>query len=535
MPEHVRQTTIIMTNKPSSTTSGWSFNFRSTNLDFYSDSDSDADSVDIDETRLINDLDLSSREETVLYKPNPFSIAKINAASRIHGVGTGVTFRQQPTKEKTSLKLKAPQQNLEGNIIDGFKKQAERSQGQSLSVGALKPGLVTSKRAANELEGGTPAKKTINCSLPAKTAISTKQSKSVASRALFVKSKTAIRPGARVNSSTTTIAQMSPAINLESRRSRGPSPSVALSHERHHDMKLAGDATPCTAFASPSHPTTSIPPNPRHEQTHIPTHTSTPDHQFVLPVTIPQSQDSQTSNPTLNLQQSEFQLQPSNPFSSSLQSAHDEQHFQGNGQLSANNPISRSLDYPNLAPHPPSVFGPTSRSSSSMFSTAQDIPRSHDALVLTQVPPSTAGPDKHKPKFRPQNSGPFSSPVLPPTNRFLPSTRFQDNVHANAPVFRRIPIPVPMPFSSPIRPSDSYTNTPSAGALPGSRVFTDTPVFPPTLNFVPSRVGFSQNGPSPQPQPQPRLRSRLGTPFKYGSQQRPQDQILEHISPTNGS
>ncbi|KAJ7161384.1 hypothetical protein C8R43DRAFT_1233633, partial [Mycena crocata] len=65
----------------------WTFNLRSTKTNPDSDSDSDsnddapANSIS-EESRLLNDFCLSNREEAVVYKPNPFSIAKINAASR---------------------------------------------------------------------------------------------------------------------------------------------------------------------------------------------------------------------------------------------------------------------------------------------------------------------------------------------------------------------------------------------------------------------------------------------------------------------
>ena len=62
----------------------WAFDFR-TPLCHINDSD-DSDDPDeptiSNEAKLRKDLDLSTREETVVYKPNPFSIAKANAAYR---------------------------------------------------------------------------------------------------------------------------------------------------------------------------------------------------------------------------------------------------------------------------------------------------------------------------------------------------------------------------------------------------------------------------------------------------------------------
>lgn len=119
--------------------SEWSFSCRSMPYGAYSDSDSDSDGesgveTKSSEARLLEDLDLSSREETVQYKPNPFSIAKINAASR------PVARNALPTKpslgdkssmvslhsHRPSLKTTSAVSKPNGSIIDGFKKQAQR-------------------------------------------------------------------------------------------------------------------------------------------------------------------------------------------------------------------------------------------------------------------------------------------------------------------------------------------------------------------------------------------------------------------------
>ncbi|KAJ7110020.1 hypothetical protein C8R44DRAFT_743345 [Mycena epipterygia] len=93
----------------------WTFNLRSnqTNQDSDSDSDSPDDTPTTNsETQLLNDLDLSTREETVVYKPNPFSIAKINAASRPTRAPTPIIDRR-PAKKPAPKK---PQ----GRIVDSF-------------------------------------------------------------------------------------------------------------------------------------------------------------------------------------------------------------------------------------------------------------------------------------------------------------------------------------------------------------------------------------------------------------------------------
>ncbi|KAF8228999.1 hypothetical protein L208DRAFT_1379118 [Tricholoma matsutake] len=487
------------TKKPSSTTSDWSFNFRSTNFNFYSDSDSDADSVNLDETRLLNDLDLSSREETVLYKPNPFSIAKINAASRIHGAGTGVVSRREPVKEKLSLKAKASQSNSKGNIIDGFKKQAERSQGQSQSINALRPGSVTSRCcAADEIvEGGAHAKsltKAINCPSPVKTTISTKQRKSVPFRTLFPMSKTAIRPS-RVQLST---ARVSDAIDIGSRPPVGSSPALASVHEKlHHAVKFANAAAPCIPVCD-----SQSKPRSRQEQTHIPT----------------QSQAASTPAP---------QILPHNDGHS--------HSFQDNDHRPEDDLVSSPVNAPNhetrqnLRLRALPTAAPTSPPSShaSMPKAALHTATGHDNQNnFPQAPQSALRLNNHNSRFRPQCGGPFSSPILPP---FM-----QDNDNANARAVPRTLMPVPMPFSSPLKPSDPYIHTQSsasAGATPGSRAFASTCVLPScAFDFASSfRAGLSRSGPGlqPQSQPSPQLQSKIGHFVKHDSQHKhsPQRQI----------
>ncbi|KAJ4488059.1 hypothetical protein J3R30DRAFT_889300 [Lentinula aciculospora] len=109
----------------------WSFNLRNHNFDSDSDdSDTDLENTSSttaptsDETKLVNDFDLSSREETVIYKPNPFSIAKINAASRAQK-SAAFTSNSQP-KPKTPLISKFGPANA--TIIDCFKNQSQKPQ-----------------------------------------------------------------------------------------------------------------------------------------------------------------------------------------------------------------------------------------------------------------------------------------------------------------------------------------------------------------------------------------------------------------------
>lgn len=124
----------------SSNSSDWAFNLRSRGVHYDSD-DSDSETEDkilitnkttnlSEDAQLLKDLDISSRQETVEYKANPWNIAKINAASRPKPQPPTATIKhaKQPFKKKP-----------EGRIVDSFKRQAERPQPASL-VTALKPG-----------------------------------------------------------------------------------------------------------------------------------------------------------------------------------------------------------------------------------------------------------------------------------------------------------------------------------------------------------------------------------------------------------
>ncbi|KAJ7446458.1 hypothetical protein B0H11DRAFT_1930125 [Mycena galericulata] len=91
----------------------WSFNLRSTKTndsDSDSASDDDATNTIVEETP--SDLDISSREESVVYKPNPFSIAKINAATRATRASAPVVDRRPKP---------APRKQPTGRIVDCFK------------------------------------------------------------------------------------------------------------------------------------------------------------------------------------------------------------------------------------------------------------------------------------------------------------------------------------------------------------------------------------------------------------------------------
>ncbi|KZT20861.1 hypothetical protein NEOLEDRAFT_816718 [Neolentinus lepideus HHB14362 ss-1] len=81
-----------------------------------SDDDGPESLAQTEDARLLQEMDLTAREDTAQYKANPWSIAKINAASRSAREGSMASTLSVPTKE-----------GLKGRIVDGFKMQAERA------------------------------------------------------------------------------------------------------------------------------------------------------------------------------------------------------------------------------------------------------------------------------------------------------------------------------------------------------------------------------------------------------------------------
>jgi hypothetical protein len=127
--------------------SSWAYSLRS--YDFQSESDYSDDGEDNNSTkpisedaRLMNDLDLSSRpEEKVNYKPNPWNIAKINAACRSNQAASA----QLSSRKRASDSHVVSPKRRPSAILDAFKKQASRQPSQPGST-VLKPtGLVQAR------------------------------------------------------------------------------------------------------------------------------------------------------------------------------------------------------------------------------------------------------------------------------------------------------------------------------------------------------------------------------------------------------
>ncbi|KAI4525937.1 hypothetical protein K525DRAFT_260403 [Schizophyllum commune Loenen D] len=114
--------------------SDWGFNFRN---GYACDSDSsDDDAAPKTETDLIRDFDLGSRDEGgVKYKPNPFSIAKINAAARGEPTakqGGGKSGKAQGRGKSQAKKAGG------GTIEHAFKTQAARPRNKAVKEPAAK-------------------------------------------------------------------------------------------------------------------------------------------------------------------------------------------------------------------------------------------------------------------------------------------------------------------------------------------------------------------------------------------------------------
>lgn len=130
-----RSATTMPGNCPKkSQDSDWTFNFR-TSSRFFDDSDSDSAPNDEDtlastpsaKDRLLDGIDLSTREETVVYKPNPFSIAKINAANRAQNEKHRAQAQARPNisgSPRRRSKLVAKPTQI--TVLHGFKIQAQK-------------------------------------------------------------------------------------------------------------------------------------------------------------------------------------------------------------------------------------------------------------------------------------------------------------------------------------------------------------------------------------------------------------------------
>jgi len=123
----------------------WAFDFRT---NFIGLDSSDSESEDVmqlaSDKRLMNELDLSTRDEQVSYKPNPFSIAKINAAHRVRRGDSNILNRRAPGRLS-----KATKDTSQTTIMDGFKVQASKA--SRIAVGTAQAELSPSDRESKPI------------------------------------------------------------------------------------------------------------------------------------------------------------------------------------------------------------------------------------------------------------------------------------------------------------------------------------------------------------------------------------------------
>jgi len=104
----------------------WSFNLR-TGSDSYAEqagTDEEPPQDLSDDAKYLLDFDLSSREDTAVYRPNPWSIARVNAASR-PPIAASIISRD-------NLVAKQEKKRPRGGIVDALAKQAGKSSGNGL-------------------------------------------------------------------------------------------------------------------------------------------------------------------------------------------------------------------------------------------------------------------------------------------------------------------------------------------------------------------------------------------------------------------
>ena len=141
----------------------WSFNFRTNPSYDHSDSDND-ENLEPRKADDLNGIDLSAREETVSYKPNPFSIAKINAAYRANARPSGTEARSQ------AKHLGPPKAGLvkqQTTILDGFARQSSKTvqSNPDCALGSSKSNDTDNKRLAS-ISAPCPTDCTLEASRP---------------------------------------------------------------------------------------------------------------------------------------------------------------------------------------------------------------------------------------------------------------------------------------------------------------------------------------------------------------------------------
>lgn len=124
------------------TTNGWTYNFRSYDCTLESDDeDYPGNSGTENADSVADDLDLSRRTDTVDYKPNPWTIAKLNAASRGMKAPNAARDTADPMVDVSAASLKP------SGIANAFQRQEKIAQAASSNRQlGLKPQTLPVKR-----------------------------------------------------------------------------------------------------------------------------------------------------------------------------------------------------------------------------------------------------------------------------------------------------------------------------------------------------------------------------------------------------
>ncbi|KAH8998133.1 hypothetical protein EDB92DRAFT_1838135 [Lactarius akahatsu] len=151
---------------PKTEGSVWSFDLRSYNPNDLSDSDSDdalPDNLCSDGSTLV-DQPLSEDNDTAVFKPNPWSIAKINAASRLASHSAQKSQESYDVRKISEINKAYEKKQPKGRIVDLLKKQAQQPSAGKIS--GLRP--LDAPLSGNTRKPGYPSKSsTLSDSFPA--------------------------------------------------------------------------------------------------------------------------------------------------------------------------------------------------------------------------------------------------------------------------------------------------------------------------------------------------------------------------------
>ncbi|KAF8997778.1 hypothetical protein BDQ17DRAFT_1362998 [Cyathus striatus] len=445
MPEN---STRQSPNKPATSNGDWAFNFRCGAFDDSDDSDDENGSLSRTndnsstgsrtvptESELIKDLDLSKRDEPgVVYKPNPFSIAKINAATRAKGGDVGASnasspgFKPQRNVEETkrSAQPGVPKQSMRKGSGKGTMKKK-----LSLKAGIRRKGSRPHSRSSCNVttaSAASSAYRTHAPPTPSKPLSSNSAhiphdfaSKEPKTQSGTVPSPTELRSGP---SRTESIFRSLD--NFITRREKAPCPpSVPHSHSHpspsHNKVITSAIDSPYRTHTPFTPSGTTIPPNTTHIPDKLPTNES------ISPaVNYPD-----TSTPTASHTTEENTFRPLNKTARGSKSV----------IFSTSSYAPPGIGHKAFARPAPATYASELHSSRTNSSPSPPV----------LVPPATMFPARSAPPEHLPYHLPFSSPQVPvpPSQRFIPRhAHFSPLPNQRKTPMNKAP---PQSFSSPIR------------------------------------------------------------------------------------